>query len=122
MRFADLLWNYWAAGGANIDERLEAASGGRIVYADKNLVVTRTVEPRGLCFAGEIDASNSHAVSAAISTTQVPDQDIHVEVADRVRELSDLDPAHLVGLAGTEDPAGVLGVQRHGLLTPNRRD
>jgi anti-anti-sigma factor len=50
------------------------------VYADKQLVVSLTTSPRGLSFAGEIDASNSHAVSAAITTAQVPDQDIHVDV------------------------------------------
>lgn len=50
------------------------------VYADKQLVVSLTTSPGGLSFAGEIDTSNSHAVSAAIATAQVPDQDIHVDV------------------------------------------
>jgi anti-anti-sigma factor len=50
------------------------------VYADKQLVVSLTTSPPGLSFAGEIDASNSHAVSAAIATARVPDQDIHVDV------------------------------------------
>jgi anti-anti-sigma factor len=50
------------------------------VYADKQLVVSLTTSPSGLSFAGEIDASNSHAVSAAIAGAQVPDQDIHVDV------------------------------------------
>jgi anti-anti-sigma factor len=50
------------------------------VYADKQLVVSLTTSPNGLSFAGEIDASNSHAVSTAIATARVPDQDIHVDV------------------------------------------
>jgi len=81
MGFADLLWNYWAAGGANIDERLEAASGGRIVYADKNLVVTRTEEPSGLCFAGEIDVTNSHAVAESLGNASVGDADVHLDLS-----------------------------------------
>jgi anti-anti-sigma factor len=81
MRFADLLWNYWAAGGANIKERLEAASEGRVVYADKNLVVTRTEEPSGLCFAGEIDVSNSHAVAESLSNAAMGDADIHLDLS-----------------------------------------
>jgi anti-anti-sigma regulatory factor len=51
------------------------------VYADKQLVVLRTTSPNGLSFAGEIDASNSHAVSEAITSAQVPDRDLHIEVA-----------------------------------------
>jgi anti-anti-sigma factor len=50
------------------------------VYADKQLVVSLTTSPTGLSFAGEIDASNSHAVSTAIASAQVPDKDIHVDV------------------------------------------
>ena len=54
---------------------------GAPVYADKQLVVSRTTSPDGLSFSGEIDASNSHAVGTAISTAQVNDRDIHIEVA-----------------------------------------
>ena len=54
------------------------------VYADKQLVVLRTTSPNGLSFAGEIDASNSHAVSDALTSAQVPDRDIHVNVAGLV--------------------------------------
>jgi anti-anti-sigma factor len=50
------------------------------VYADKQLVVMRTTSPNGLSFAGEIDASNSHAVSESITSAQVPDRDIHIAV------------------------------------------
>jgi len=54
------------------------------VYADKQLVVLRTTSPSGLSFAGEIDATNSHAVSEAIASAQVPDRDIHIEVGGLV--------------------------------------
>jgi anti-anti-sigma factor len=81
MGFADLLWNYWAAGGTNIDERLEDASGGGIVYADKHLVVTRTDEPSGLYFAGEIDVSNSHAVAESLGSAGMDDADVHLDLS-----------------------------------------
>ena len=54
------------------------------VYADKQLVVVRTASPNGLSFTGEIDASNSHAVSEAITSAQVPDRDIHIGVGGLV--------------------------------------
>lgn len=53
--------------------------GGQ-VYADKQLVVSRTSSPDGLSFAGEIDASNSHAIGTTIASAQVPHRDIHVDV------------------------------------------
>ncbi|HKW08483.1 MAG TPA: STAS domain-containing protein [Candidatus Dormibacteraeota bacterium] len=36
------------------------------VYADSHLVVTRTREPTGLRFAGEIDISNSEAIAQSM--------------------------------------------------------
>src|ERR1700687_4377808 len=54
------------------------------VYADKQLVVLRTTSPSGLSFAGEIDASNSHAVSDSISSAQVPDRELHSQVGGLV--------------------------------------
>ena len=53
---------------------------GGPVYADKQLVVSRTTSPNGLRFAGEIDASNSHAVGTAIASTHAAEKDIHVDV------------------------------------------
>ncbi len=70
--------NYTAGGMGHID--VLSGMGGQ-VYADKQLVVSRTTSPDGLSFAGEIDASNSHAVGDSISSAQMPDRDIHVEVA-----------------------------------------
>jgi len=81
MGVADLLWNYWAAGGANIDERLESALGGGIVYADRHLVVTRTEEPDGLYFAGEIDVTNSHAVAESLGNASMGDADVHLDLS-----------------------------------------
>jgi anti-anti-sigma factor len=81
MGVADLLWNYWAAGGMSIDDRLDAALGGGIVYADKLLVVTRTEDPTGLCFAGEIDVSNSHAVAESLSLAAGDGADLHLDLS-----------------------------------------
>jgi anti-anti-sigma regulatory factor len=69
---------YSVGGMGNIDVTPHM---GAPVYADKQLVVSRTTSPDGLSFSGEIDASNSHAVGTAISSAQVPDRDIHIEVA-----------------------------------------
>jgi anti-anti-sigma regulatory factor len=54
---------------------------GGHVYADKQLVVLRTSSPDGISFAGEIDASNSHAVGTSIAAVATSDRDIHVEVS-----------------------------------------
>lgn len=56
------------------------ATGGR-VYSDKLLIVWRTRTPEGISFAGEIDVSNSLAVSTSIAAAGMPDRDIHVEVS-----------------------------------------
>lgn len=81
MGLADLLWNYWAAGGTNIDERLASSSEGGIVYADKHLVVTRTEAPDGLYFAGEIDVTNSHAVAESLGSASMEDADVHLDLS-----------------------------------------
>jgi anti-anti-sigma regulatory factor len=70
--------SYTGGGIGHID--VLPGMGGE-VYADKQLVVSRTTSPDGLSFAGEIDASNSHAVGTAISSAPLSDRDIHVEVA-----------------------------------------
>jgi anti-anti-sigma factor len=54
--------------------------GGAHVYADKQLVVSRTSSPAGISFAGEIDASNSHAVGSSIASALVHHRDLHVDV------------------------------------------
>ena len=55
--------------------------GGGHVYADKQLVVLRTISPAGICFAGEIDASNSHAIGSSIAAALAPSRDMHIDVA-----------------------------------------
>jgi anti-anti-sigma factor len=54
---------------------------GRQVYADKQLVVLRTLHPEGIRFAGEIDATNSNAVSSSIRRAFGAAQDLHVDVS-----------------------------------------
>jgi anti-anti-sigma factor len=81
MGVADLLWNYWAGGGSAIDERVEAASGRGIVYADKHLVVTRTETPLGLYFAGEIDVTNAHAMAESLASAPLDGADVHLDLS-----------------------------------------
>src|ERR1700730_5875684 len=73
--------HFWTAEGVTIDEMLEAAIGRGRVYADKQLVVTRTLEPYGLMFSGEIDITNCNAVAECVSVTFVGDDDIHLDVS-----------------------------------------
>jgi len=51
------------------------------VYADSHLVVTRTHEPAGLCFAGEIDSSNARAVADFLSNGLAGTDDIHLDMS-----------------------------------------
>jgi anti-anti-sigma regulatory factor len=68
-------------------EPAEAADGRTVgvgsaeLYADKQLVVLRTAAPPGIRFEGEIDASNSNAVSAALAAAAGLDGDVHVDVS-----------------------------------------
>jgi anti-anti-sigma regulatory factor len=72
-------WDQYAIGGV-VDIDPLPGMGGH-VYADKQLIVSHTTSPEGLSFAGEIDASNSHAIGTAIASAKAPDRDIHVNVA-----------------------------------------
>ena len=74
--------NFWTAEGITIDDLLEAAIGRGRVYGDKHLVVTRTLEPYGLRFSGEIDVNNCQAVAECMSTTFVGDDDVHIDVSE----------------------------------------
>jgi len=71
--------NCWAAEENTIDHQIEAASGQNRVYADKQLVVTRTLEPHGLVFSGEIDVTNCHAVAECLRPTFVG-SDLHLDL------------------------------------------
>jgi anti-anti-sigma factor len=54
---------YWAGEGFLIEDLFHPRGGKGPIYADGHLVVTRTHNPSGLRFAGEIDISNSDAVA-----------------------------------------------------------
>jgi anti-anti-sigma factor len=73
--------DFWTAEGISIDDLLEAGIGRGRVYADKQLVVTRTVDPYGLTFSGEIDVTNCHAVAECMSMAFVGDGDLHLDVS-----------------------------------------
>ena len=73
--------NFWTTEGGRIDEMLEAAIGRGCVYADKQLVVARPLDPYGLTFTGEIDVTNCHAVAECLSTPFVGDGDVHLDVS-----------------------------------------
>jgi anti-anti-sigma factor len=81
MGITDIRADFWTGAGLSIDELVEAAIRGGHIYADKQLVVTRTLEPYGLCFSGEIDLTNSHAVPQSLSMAFVRDGNMHLDVS-----------------------------------------
>jgi anti-anti-sigma factor len=68
-------------GGISIDDLVDAFMGGGTVYADKQLVVTRTLAPIGLRFSGEIDINNCGAVATCISTIAADEVDVHLDIS-----------------------------------------
>lgn len=73
----------WAVGErVEIDNLKASRAAGVKVYADRQLVVSRTSSPAGIKFIGEMDASNSHAVGSSIAAAMTPDQNLHVDVTD----------------------------------------
>ncbi|HEY0830584.1 MAG TPA: STAS domain-containing protein [Candidatus Dormibacteraeota bacterium] len=56
-------------------------AGRATLHADSHLVVTRTQEPVGLCFAGEIDCSNARAVAEFLSNGFAGADDIHLDMS-----------------------------------------
>lgn len=100
--------NGWFSGRrARVDPLVQ--DGGGEVYADRQLVVTRTVFPPGLIFAGEIDLTNSHAVSTALSRGFPPLGDAHLD-------LSRLMFADISGIRALVDAADALAAGRRLLL------
>jgi anti-anti-sigma factor len=79
------------------------------VYADKHLVVTRTDNPAGLRFAGEIDLSNSDAVGESVRLALSDDGDPHLD-------LSRLSFCDISGIRALVDAALGLGDGRRLLL------
>ena len=103
--------NFWTAEGITIDDLLEAAIGRGRVYADKQLVVTRTLDPYGLMFSGEIDVTNSHVVAECMRKAFVGDDDLHLDVSGLI--FGDIS-----GIRAFVDVAEVRGERRlmlHGL-------
>ena len=88
MGIADRTLGHWAAEwtgkGVSIDELVDAFIDGDTVFADKQLVVTRTREPVGLCFAGEIDVNNRGAVASCLSATEGREDDVHLDVTSLI--------------------------------------
>src|SRR5216684_4521935 len=78
--------DYWTArweGGISIDDLVDAFMGGT-VYADKHLVVTRTPDPIGLRFSGEIDINNHEAVATSVKAIAAGDVDVHLDVSSLI--------------------------------------
>ena len=83
MGIADRSLDYWTArreGGISIDDLVDGFTGGT-VYADKQLVVTRTPDPIGLRFSGEIDINNCDAVASCLSEIPAQEVDVHLDVS-----------------------------------------
>jgi anti-anti-sigma factor len=84
MGFADRNRHYWTArweGGISIDDLVDAFVGGGTVYADKQLVVARTLDPVGLRFSGEIDINNCGAVATCLNAIAADEVDVHLDIS-----------------------------------------
>jgi len=72
----------WSAGGFFIDDLFARRGGDGPVYADGQLVVTRTDNPTGLRFAGEIDISNSSAVGESVRVACASSGNPHIDLTN----------------------------------------
>lgn len=68
-------------GGEVADPLVSNLSGGETVYQDGQLLVERTHRPPGLRFIGEIDLSNSVAISHALRHTVDGRAHVHLDVS-----------------------------------------
>ena len=98
----------WAGEGF-FKEDFFVAVGEEPVYADKHLVVSRTDEPPGLRFAGEIDTTNSNAVAESLRSTFADAGDPHLD-------LTSLSFCDLSGIRALVEAAAELGDGRRLLL------
>jgi anti-anti-sigma factor len=76
--------HFWTArweGGISIDDLVDAFMGGGTVYADKQLVVTRTLTPIGLRFSGEIDINNCGAIATCLRAIAADEVDVHLDIS-----------------------------------------
>ena len=86
MGIADRSHHYWTArweGGISIDDLVDAFMGGGTVFADKQLVVTRTLDPNGMRFSGEIDINNCGAVGSCLNA-MAAEGDVHLDVTSLI--------------------------------------
>lgn len=79
------------------------------VYADRQLVITRTVSPAGLMFSGEIDALNSHSVASSLAAEFPVFGDAHLD-------LTRLIFCDISGIRALVDAAEQMGAGRRLLL------
>ena len=98
----------WTAGGFSIEDFFATVGEGP-VYADKHLVVTRTNDPFGLRFAGEIDMTNSNAVADSLRVALSEAGDPHLD-------LTSLSFCDISGIRPLVDAALELGDGRRLLL------
>ena len=101
--------NYWTAEGFFMEQHFGGNNGNGPVYADSHLVVTRTIEPVGLRFAGEIDVSNSAAVAESIQVGLGDVARLHLD-------LSGLSFIDVSGIRALVEAANELGGDRQVLL------
>lgn len=88
MGIADRSEDYWNASsvgeGVDIDDLGETFFGVDTIYADRQLVVARTLDPVGLRFSGEIDVTNRDAVARSVALLPAGDGDVHLEVTELI--------------------------------------
>lgn len=94
--------NQLTSEGFLMDDLFNARGISGTVYADRHLVVTRTSDPCGLRFAGEIDVSNSAAVGQSIRMVLNDTSSPHLD-------LSRLSFCDVSGIRALVDAARELG-------------
>ena len=72
----------WSVAGFFIDDVFDRRKDHTAVYADRHLVVTRTNNPAGLRFAGEIDVSNSPAVGETVRVACGVNGNSHIDLTN----------------------------------------
>jgi hypothetical protein len=71
-------------GGIGIDDLVDAFMGGGTVFADKQLVVMPTLDPKGLRFSGEIDINDCGAVATCLGAIGSQHGDVHLDVSSLI--------------------------------------
>ena len=87
MGFADRSHDFCTAlagEGVDIDDLVDRFFGADTVFADKQLVVARTLDPVGLCFSGEIDVANRDAVARCVGLFPAGEGDVHLDVTELI--------------------------------------